>query len=306
MSWLHLETSCQRGSALAELLVLSIAMIPLMFMVPMLGKLMDLRHTAISASRYVAWEDAMGPAANSRSRSTELVGRRFFSSPESVISTQTAGVAGNRLDAVEGGVNPLWGSTTASRHTNESAQSFWRVFNFQDSVQNNPQSLASTVSNHALGGVAGTVSDSINTMASVLDFADGVRWDLRAGDYTAGTIDIEADVGNLLFPAGGRCGASPGTGDTPDVSDESTICFTESTAILSDTWGVPDSENVEDSIEAHTRSFVPGVVLQPLGRFLSVLGNLPIVEELEDLQHAFGYVDASQLPVGRSLGTYPE
>lgn len=307
-------TGPQRGSALVELVVLSVAMIPLMFMVPMLGKLMDLRQTAISASRYVAWENAMGSATSDHSRSTPVVGSRFFSSPESVIVSQTGAdttaVAGNAATNSENGVNPLWGETIPPRETNNNAGSFWHVFNFQDTVQTNPESLSSTTSVDSLGGVAGTVSESVKTIASLLDFADGVSWKLQGGEYTSGTVNIEANVGNLLLPAGSRCGIATNseageTGNT-GISAESSVCFTESTAILSDTWSVPDTENVEATIESHTRAFVPGVVLEPVGRFLSVLGNLPVVEELEDLEHAFGYVDASQLPEGRSLGVFPE
>ncbi len=298
------SSSRQNGSALTELIVLSIVMIPLMFMVPMLGKLVDLRHTAISASRYVAWEEAMGSAANDSSRSAPMVGSRFFASPDSAIVSQHSGGAG----APGNGENPLWGEVNVNQQeTNNENSSFWSVFNFQDTVQSNAQSLAASVSDESIGGVAGTVSESIDTMASVLGFADGVRWDLQGGDYARGEISIEAKVGNLLGPVNGLCGESTGSTGTPNQSTtESSICFTESTAILSDTWSVPETENVEEAVESHTRSFVPGVVLEPVGRFLSHLGNLPVVEELEDLEHAFGYVDASQLPDGRSLGNYPE
>ena len=304
------SSGLQKGSALVELVVLSIAMIPLMFMVPMLGKLLDLRHTAISASRYVAWEGAMGSATNNTSSSAPVVGSRFFSSPESVVVSHSATSTESSGAMTLDGANPLWGETVESRETDSTAQSFWQVFNFQDSVQSNPESLASTVNDEPLGGVAGTVSDSVHTIASLLDFADGVSWNLQGGDYTTGTIDIEARVGNLLFPVGSQCGLASGgavgeSGSTANSSDSS-LCFTESTAILSDTWSVPETEDVEASIESHTRAFVPGVVLEPVGRFLSVIGNLPVAEELGDLEHAFGHVDASQLPAGRSLGVYPE
>jgi len=47
-------------------------------------------------------------------------------------------------------------------------------------------------------------------------------------------------------------------------------------------------------------------VLDPVGRFLSHFGRLKVVEELEGLENAFGHVDVSVLPPGRSLGTYRE
>ena len=289
-----------RGSALAELIVLCIAMIPLMFMVPMIGKLVDLRHNTIMAGRYVAWEEAMGPASVNSSQSTQVVGSRFFSSPESVI------LSGNSAEdsAAMDGVNPLWGSPS-TRETSDDAASFWQSLNFQDSVYGNPASLQSSVDRSSLGGVAGAVSESVDTIATALNFASGVNWDLAGGEYSKGTVKVEAQIGNLLTPISSNCSTSgQAQGDDGAATASSSVCFTESNAILTDTWSVPATENVEKTIEEHTRAFVPASVLRPVGRFLSNIGRLPIVEELRGLEHAFGHVDAAPLPDGRSLGTY--
>lgn len=305
-----------RGSALIEFIVLSIAMIPIVFMVPMLGKLIDLRHTTIVAGRYVAWEQAMGSAKKGISHSSAVVGSRFYSSPEAAIKTidvqdTDAGNVSDGSGGIGGGVNPLWGKVTA-RESSGSATSFWKSFEFQDAVVGKSETLESSLNHASLGGVAGTVSDSIQSLGSALDFASGVRWDLPGGDYATGEVRVEAQVGNLLTPVSSNCGVNSqssgsSTGGSPSgVTGDSTLCFTETTAILTDTWSVPATENVEKSIEEHTKAFVPASVLQPVGKFLSLMGRLKVVEELRGLEDAFGYVDAAPLPAGRSLGNYPE
>ena len=254
------------------------------------------------AGRYVAWEEASGPASANSSRSTAVVGSRFFSAPESAIAS------GQSSDgATANGVNPLWGSES-TRATTEGTGSFWDSLKFQDTVTANAASLQSSVDRSSLGGVAGAVSDSVETIGSALNFASGVNWQLPGGDYSKGTVTVEAKVGNLLTPIGSSCSAGnqAQTGDGLAATTNSSVCFTESNAILTDTWSVPATENVERTIEEHTKALVPASVLQPVGRFVSNIGRLPVVEELRGLENAFGYVDAAPLPDGRSLGNYPE
>jgi len=50
------HASNARGSALTEFFFLTIIMLPLFFGIPMIGKLIDLKQTAVQAGRYAAWE----------------------------------------------------------------------------------------------------------------------------------------------------------------------------------------------------------------------------------------------------------
>lgn len=295
----------QSGSSLVETLVLCTAMIPLALSLPMLGKLLDLRHTTQLASRYVAWEEAKGPAGDLHSRSAPAVGHRFFSSPDVAIETAVnnapnVGLAAARGE-VQAGTNELWGQNVArrnfTRNTAASNSQLWQGFGFQDVVRHQDDAFHVSVARSSLGGVAGSVSDSINAVGGLLNFAPGVEWDVESGDYVSGNIHAEAVVGSLLSGIGSGCGGGGGIEGTTGR-----VCFNEANAILTDTWSASSLAQVE----SRTKAFVPASVLEPVGRFISHFGTLPVVEELKDLEDAFGYVDATRLPEGRQLGSYPE
>ena len=53
----RLPTVNCRGQAMTELTVASAwILVPLFLLIPLLGKYIDLRHTAIQAARYATWE----------------------------------------------------------------------------------------------------------------------------------------------------------------------------------------------------------------------------------------------------------
>ena len=70
------------GAALTEFVVLCIAMVPLMFAVPMLGNLIDAKQASIQAGRYATWEATVHP---SRQDSAVVLKDRFFTDEESQI-----------------------------------------------------------------------------------------------------------------------------------------------------------------------------------------------------------------------------
>ncbi|MEN6587873.1 MAG: hypothetical protein ABFE02_17675 [Sulfuricella sp.] len=89
--------SSQRGQALTEFLVISVAMIPLFLLMPVIAKYQDVSHSTQMASRYVAFDamarnDAMGTWKPEIQLADE-VRRRFFSNSDAPIKTND--VAGN-------------------------------------------------------------------------------------------------------------------------------------------------------------------------------------------------------------------
>jgi hypothetical protein len=77
---------------LVELVVLSLVLVPLLLLLPLLGKYQDVAHATQMASRYVAF-DAMvrnnaQNAAKPRAQLEEEVRRRFFSDPEAPVKTR--------------------------------------------------------------------------------------------------------------------------------------------------------------------------------------------------------------------------
>jgi len=87
----------QRGQSTVEFVVLAMALVPLLLIVPLLGKYMDIAQTAATASRYVAFEGSWrhGSSKDDWKTDPELareVRRRFFSNSDAPIKTDdTAG-----------------------------------------------------------------------------------------------------------------------------------------------------------------------------------------------------------------------
>jgi hypothetical protein len=90
----------QRGQALTEFVVMCLVLVPLFVLLPMLGKYIDINHATIKASRYVAWERAVG-RTNDVGEIARETRRRYFSRSDVAIKGRDG--ASDKLD-----VNPLW------------------------------------------------------------------------------------------------------------------------------------------------------------------------------------------------------
>ena len=98
---------CQRGQSLVELLVVSLALVPLFLLLPMVAKYQDVAHVTQVASRYAAFdatinndeaESGFKPAA----QLAQEVRRRFFSNPDAPIKT------GDAAGDFKAHQNPFW------------------------------------------------------------------------------------------------------------------------------------------------------------------------------------------------------
>ncbi|MDD3447855.1 MAG: hypothetical protein PHF72_02335, partial [Gammaproteobacteria bacterium] len=93
------------GTALAEFAVILTVMVPVFLAVPVIGKLLDIKHQTVSANRYALWERTVwsDPGAGwndeENSKSDHRLGTelwaRFFGHP-------AGGVQAEKTD------NPLW------------------------------------------------------------------------------------------------------------------------------------------------------------------------------------------------------
>jgi hypothetical protein len=82
----------QRGQSTVEFVVLSLVMVPLLLIVPLLGKYMDIAQTTAEASRYTAFEGTVRHSSStagwkSDSELATEVRRRFFSNSDAPIKT---------------------------------------------------------------------------------------------------------------------------------------------------------------------------------------------------------------------------
>lgn len=103
----HPPARRMRGQSTVEFLVLALVLLPLILIVPLLGKQLDIAQTAASASRYVAFEGTVrhGSSLQTWTPDAQLadeVRRRFFSTSTAVVKTgDVAGEFGAHR-------NPLW------------------------------------------------------------------------------------------------------------------------------------------------------------------------------------------------------
>lgn len=87
----------QLGQSTIEFVVLSLVMVPLLLIVPLLGKYMDIAQTTAVASRYMAFEGAVRHSSSNEGWKSDAalgqeVRRRFFSNSDAFIKTNdTAG-----------------------------------------------------------------------------------------------------------------------------------------------------------------------------------------------------------------------
>ncbi|HEU4458274.1 MAG TPA: hypothetical protein VFR90_04060 [Methylibium sp.] len=85
-----------RGQATSEFLVACLVIVPLLLLVPMVGKYIDLTHAAELASRYVAFEGTVHLPGSAQWKSDATlsadVRRRFFSESSSQIRTGEAAI----------------------------------------------------------------------------------------------------------------------------------------------------------------------------------------------------------------------
>ena len=84
--------SGQRGQSTVEFVVLALVLVPLLLIVPLIGKYMDIAQTTAVASRYVAFEGAVRHSSSNDGWKTDSelaleIRRRFFSNSDAFIKT---------------------------------------------------------------------------------------------------------------------------------------------------------------------------------------------------------------------------
>lgn len=85
----------QRGQSTVEFIVLSFVLVPLLLIVPLVGKYMDIAQTTAEASRYTAFEGTVHHSSSTDGWKTDAdlateVRRRFFSNSDAPVKTNDA------------------------------------------------------------------------------------------------------------------------------------------------------------------------------------------------------------------------
>jgi len=253
----------QRGSALVEATVLLVVLLPVIYGVVMLGKVIDLKQTTEQAGRYAAWESTVYPAQGPNSEAPLELTQRFFGNPDSTLQTALQ----------EAGNHPLWGGQ--SRRPEARLEEETRVTIQSDAVSANyDRDISQPTVAMKVGQLAGKAGE-------ILDGLSGNSWGLTPDGLLQANVGVQLD-GNAWLGAG-----SDGCGN-----EQSTLCLNSSGVILVDGWSASDDAQARERV----RSLVPASALEPLGNAVSIVGNLPMFGELKRLKGAFGHVDMQVLP----------
>lgn len=242
-----------RGSAMTETIVLMLAALPLMFAIPMIGKLVDVNQTAVQAGRYATWEATVNHDGAPAPRQIEA---RFFGAGDEPILSEGATL----------GTNALWGDGTArpggwdARTAIEIDRASVETIRYGDVV-----SEKMTIANAA--------GDIVQGIGDLLAKGDDVEWGLGDSALVRSGVRVRVRENGWLEGAASSCGGA-------------FACLEETGAILSDGWSAGDV----DQVKRRVRTLVPARVLHKVGDGISLLGALPFLKEAKHLKGAFGHV----------------
>ena len=167
-----------RGSALTECCTLMAAMVPLMFGIPMIGKLIDLKQASVQASRYSAWETTVGQQS-----APVNVNARFFSDAS----------AGIHSAATNPDSHALWGEDASFTGTGR--------FALDTRVEIDESNASAARShNHPISGgkVADLTAGLISGAGNALDGLTGGRWKLEDRGTIQSNVQVEVAANGWL------------------------------------------------------------------------------------------------------------
>ena len=260
----------QSGAALAETVVLMLVLMPIMFGVPMIGKLIDLRQTTVQASRYAAWEGTVGDAKVA----PRDVKARFFSDPMVALGGDASAP------------NLLWGGGTSSEEAadapnmpeveSQTLKNYWSAAHTVVELDENTGGAipySSAYNSGAEGKFALNIEELVNGIAETTADLTGGSW-MDKNSQTKGMLraDVRADV-----KENGWFGP---------------LIFSDATVIMHDNWSAGNDDMAAD----RARAMVPAGVLRTIGSTISKFGNFPLFKELKGMDESFGYVDMRPLP----------
>jgi len=260
----------QRGAALTETFVLMLVLTPIMFGVPMIGKLIDLRQTTVQASRYAAWEATVSP----NTHSPDNIKARFFSDNNVALGGDASAP------------NVLWGGYRDDEQavelpevSRQTVDSYWQPAHAEVRLDESSARALPYTSAYDAGAnddVAYKIQDLIETtVGAVADVTDG-KW-MDSGSLK-GMLrsEVQAQVAeNGWFNA---------------------LPFKDATVIMYDNWSSPDDNQAARRVQ----SMVPAAALEDVANTFSEFGNFPLFKELKSLDEAFGHIDMEPLPAGES------
>lgn len=252
-----------QGNAMVEFLLVAAVLVPIVLCIPRLGKLGDLNQTGVQATRYALWERTVSDTGiKSDAVLLEEIKLRVMQRDDAAIATG---------DSVDNSASET--SLSYSTDGNDSL------------APPAPGAMLLLTRNEELTGAEGTkmFTDAINTVGKALDgVISGADWDVEQG----GLVTVEFAM--AIDPNGSN------PADCAESTDTAP-CWRRGHTMLMDSWQAADPA----AVARRAKAFVPAGVLAPVGDALSLLGAIPLFEELEKLDGAFGTLDPDVVPLDR-------
>ena len=281
----------EKGSAMVEFAILTGVLLPIGLGMAMIGKLSDLRQTNEQASRYATWEPTVYSRRHLSALDEAVVDTRFFGSDSVLLNSSNSD---NGAEANDPGANDsseaateniLWGS--ASRETGGMRELASVSRDESHSVSPNYEFDTGEAE------VAHATGSAVAILGSVFDELSGNSWGIVADGLLHAQTEVMVEPTSFIRAAGGGCSAASGNnGSSQNDGANQKVCLSSAGAILADGWSASGDEEVESRV----RSLVPSSAAAVLGDALSELSIVPLFEELEGLEGAFGHVDVDVLP----------
>jgi hypothetical protein len=257
-----------KGGATVEIIMIMSLLLPILFGLVMIGKLIDIRQVAEQASRYAAWQTTVHSRASLSNDQSIVIHNRFFADPERYIKTQ----ADSRFSSNDK-TNRLWGQSNLSNPNTSSSQTHIQI-------ENDGQVLTEYSFNLSAAPVATGMGETVERLGSILDGANGNSWDLEGNGIVKADVDVGVKANGWLTGSNRGC-----------LTTDSRMCVQSSSVIMSDGW----SADSDDHAKERARSLMPTSVAQPLSDVVGQVGGL-LFPELKGLKGAFGHVDMGVLP----------
>jgi len=267
----------QKGSALVESILIVGVLTIFMVGVPMIGSMIDLKQTTIQASRYSAWEKTVNVDEN---HVGDQIDARFFRDASAPISSSpNSGLAANHLwgELPATGTPPASGAApTGDAPTGQTGPQLF-------------QEARVTIATAPVG--MGSVED---------DRAHKDGGKMKGALYSP-VAKVVTQLGRFISPDGWDEGTPVSNGlvrSTVSTQIEANSFFTsamtieESTSIFIDGWSAGD----DDTIRERVHGFVPTNRLEKVGDFISRVKVIPMLNDLEHLEKAFGCVKNNIVP----------
>ena len=268
-----------KGSSMTEFAVLTLAMLPIMIGIPMVGKMIDLKQTTINASRYAAWEATVSNGYDT----ADQIDSRFFQEADSQIKTQ----------AVQNASNRLWGETSSVAPGSYLEKGAVRITDNSAAADALQVNISNSVGGGSNNGVkfGGVVKDA----GDILSWAPGTDWGINGDGLLRAAVQVKVKQNHLLNQSNSAC----------FEEGKTFACMTAANSIMVDNW----SASSDYQAARRARSFVPTTAIRDVSDILAAIGEVPVFAELKGFKRkngkfGFGHVDMTPLP--RLLGTYAE